>query len=292
MRARDRLDPADLDLLDLGPDDVADDGLSGRLTLGPGLVRHDGALYGGTGLALSVLAMQAATGRDVLWATTQFVSSPTMGAELRWETEVVAEGKRTAQLLLRATGPDGLVLTALGAAGVSSHDGLTGQYRSMPQVAPPAESKPWSGPSGEMPAHSWTRKIELRDAEVLAAGDGGALPSGAMWVQRRDGKPFTPVALAFGADFVPLGVARSAGKLGAGSSLDNSLRFRPGTSTEWVLMELHGDFASGGYGHGLVYAWSSDGELLGAGSQTAAMKYLWDEGQAHRMPVSRDVPPV
>ena len=289
MPARDRLHPADLDLLDLGPDDVADDGRSGRLTLGSGLVRHDGALYGGTGLALSVLAMEAATGRDVLWATTQFVSSPTLGAELRWEVEVLAEGKRTAQVLVRTTVADtgSLVLTALGSTGISSDDGLTGQYRSMPTVAPPADARPWTGPSGEQPTQGWIQKIELRDTEVVAPGEGGAMPSGAMWVRRQDDRPFSPVALAFGADFVPLGIARSAGKLGAGSSLDNSMRFRPGLSTDWVLMELHGDFASGGYGHGVVYAWSADGELLGAGSQTAAMKFLWAEGEAHRMPVAR-----
>ena len=71
MAARDRLHPSDLALVDV---EVDDDGRHGRFEMGPGLMRHDGGLYGGTGLAVSVVAMQAATGRDVLWCTTQFVS--------------------------------------------------------------------------------------------------------------------------------------------------------------------------------------------------------------------------
>ncbi len=288
MRAGDHLDPSDLDLLGVEVDDVADDGRSGRFALGRGLIRHDGALYGGTGLAVSVLAMEAASGRDVLWATTQFVSSPLLGTELRWQVEVLAEGRRSTQLLVRTVSDDGVVLTALGSAGRPSEDGLTGRYRSMPRVAGPDTARPWAGAFGEVAKDSWHLKIDLRETELLDPWTGDGTPPVVMWVRRQDGRPFTPVAIAFSADFVPLGVARSAGRMGAGSSLDNSLRFRPGPSTEWVLLELHGDFAYGGYGHGTVLVWDQDGDLLASGSQTAAMKYLWNEGEASRLPTPRD----
>ncbi len=282
MPARDRLHPADLDLIDV---DVDDDGLSGRFVLGPGLVRHDGALYGGTGLAASVMAFQAASGRDVLWTTTQFVSSPILGTELRWEVEVLAEGKRSSQLQLRAVHDGGVAFTALGSAGIGSDAGLTGQWRTMPEVAPPTDARPWDPMRGETARRqSWSIHIDLREAPFA----GEQVASTALWARRHDGRPFTPAAIAFAADFVPLGVARAAGKLGAGSSLDNSLRFRPGETTEWILLELYGDFASGGYGHGEVLVWGQDGGLVASGSQSAAMKYLFDEGEPNRLPRPRD----
>lgn len=279
MSSRDRLHPSDLALIDV---DVTDDGLAGCFQLRPGLTRHDGALYGGTGLAVSVMAMQAATGRDVLWATTQFVSSPSSGTEIDWTVDLLADGRRTSQLLVRATAGETVAFVALGAVGTGKDDGLTGQYREMPEATPPEDGRPWGEFATTVDPQSWTLKIDLREADLLGSGP---TTSTALWARRRDGLPFTPAAIAFAADFVPLGVARSAGKIGAGSSLDNSMRFRPGESTEWVLLEVRGDFASGGYGHGTVLVWGQDGTLVATGSQTAAMKYLWGEGEPPRLPL-------
>ena len=61
-----------------------------------------------------------------------------------------------------------------------------------------------------------------------------------MWSRFKDGRPMTRAGIAFCADMVPLAVARAAGKLGAGTSLDNSLRFGHITETEWVLLEMQG----------------------------------------------------
>lgn len=278
--------PDDLALLGVEPILLAEDGRSGTLVLGSGLVRHDGALYGGTGLALSVLALGAAARRDVLWATTQFVSSPQMGSRIDWTTEVLAEGRRATQLRLTATVDGVIAFTALGSAGVAADDGLTGQYRAAPPASAPEGSPPWMSPGassgGVLSSDSWTKLIDLREAVLQDPAPNQT----ALWARRRDGRPFTPVGIAFVADFVPVAVARSAGKLGAGSSLDNSMRFRPGSSGEWVLIEVVGDFASGGFGHGTVRAWGQDGELLGTGSQSASMRYMWDPGDSPRLPTS------
>ncbi|HJR26612.1 MAG TPA: thioesterase family protein [Acidimicrobiales bacterium] len=267
---------SDLDLL--GPL-VAEDGRSGRFELGVGLVRHDGALYGGTGLAMSVLALQAATGREVLWASTQFVSSPRLGASIEWTTEVLASGKRSSQVAVRATSGGQLVWTTIGSTGVPSADGLTARFQTMPEVSAPDASSPRDSFISAANPDSYTNKIELFEADIADSGVDAAI-----WVRRHDAGPFTPAAIAFSADFVPLAVARAAGKLGAGSSLDNSMRFRGGEGPAWILLELVGDFAHGGYGHGVVRVWGEDGELLATGSQTAAMRYLWDEGDAPRLP--------
>jgi len=130
---------SDVDLLNL---DVADDGRSGSFLLGAGLVRHDRALYGGTGLAVAVAAMEAATDRDALWATAQFVSQPRMGATIHWTVETLALGKRAAQLSVRATSDGAVAFAALGSTGIAVEDGLTGLYARMPRVSDPDGAPP------------------------------------------------------------------------------------------------------------------------------------------------------
>jgi acyl-CoA thioesterase II len=293
--------PSDLELFGLV---VSEDGGSGRFELAGGLVRHDGALYGGTGLAVSVVAMEAATQRDVLWCSTQFVSQPFLGDTVTWDTERLAVGKRAAQLLVRASANDKTAFVAIGSTGIAKEDGLTGQFVPMPEVSAPEDSPPHlmsraarragepSSPQAELEARfleqmpepsadSWTKHIEMRAPELR----GDVRPTVAFWARRRDGGAHTPAVLAFIADMVPVAVARAAGKLGAGSSLDNSMRFHGGVAdTDWVLIELHGELAHGGFGHGSLRAWTEEGELIATGSQTASMRFLFDLGEPPNLP--------
>jgi acyl-CoA thioesterase len=75
---------------------------------------------------------------------------------------------------------------------------------------------------------------------------------------------------------VPSAVVRAAGRAGAGTSLDNSMRFGPAPATdcEWVLIDFDPYFAHGGYAHGGARVWSSDGTLLAVASQTATLLLL------------------
>ena len=271
--------PSDVALLGL---DVDPDGQTGRFELVRGLVRHDGALYGGTGLAVAVAAMEAATDRDVLWCSTQFVSQPFLGDIVTWEVERLAVGKRAAQLLVRATSKEQTAFVAIGSTGIPVEGGLTGQYVEMPTVQGPEDSSPRLHAMPSTPnADSWTRLVDMRQAEVLGAGG----PTVAFWARLRDDAPLTPAALAFVADMVPLAVARAAGKMGAGSSLDNSMRFAGGAAdTGWALIELQGELANGGFGHGSLRAWTEDGQLVATGSQSASMRYLFDEGELPNLP--------
>ncbi len=261
---------------------VSEDGGSGRFVLASGLVRHDGALYGGTGLAVSVVAMEAATQRDALWCSTQFVSQPFLGDTVSWGVERLAVGKRAAQLLVRATANEQTAFVAIGSTGIATEAGLTGQFVAMPDVSSPDESPAHiTGLPVEPSADSWTKHIEMRAAELR----GDVRPTLAFWARRRDGGPHTPAVLAFIADMVPVAVARAAGKLGAGSSLDNSMRFHGGDpDTGWVLIELHGELANGGFGHGSLRVWTAEGKLIATGSQTASMRFLFEEGDVPNLP--------
>jgi acyl-CoA thioesterase len=129
--------------------------------------------------------------------------------------------------------------------------------------------------------NSWSLRVEMREAAVRERGE----TSAAFWCRLRDGEAVTPAAVGFMADFVPLGVAQAAGKMGAGSSLDNSMRFRGGVAdTEWVLVDLAGELAHGGFGHGRVRVWAEDGALLAVGTQSASMRYLFEPGEPPNLP--------
>jgi acyl-CoA thioesterase len=243
--------------------------------LTPDLARHDGALYGGTGAAAAVMLMEAATDRDALWVATQFVAQARVGESIEVEARTLALGKRIAQLDVVARVDDRIIFTALGATAVARPNGLTGQYEAMPRVTAPDHSPPLHrGPGGpEMRELGFSRNLEFREA-LLDEPDARAM---ALWARLTPApRAMTPAGIAYVADMIPGAVARAAGKLGGGFSLDNALRFAEVPPAEWVLLHLRGDVATHGYGHGSFTAWSSDGALLATGSQTASMTHIFD----------------
>jgi acyl-CoA thioesterase len=62
--------------------------------------------------------------------------------------------------------------------------------------------------------------------------------------------------------------------LGAGTSLDNTIRIGAAAETEWILLDMRPNLAVGGYGHGVANVWTEDGRLLAVASQTASMMAL------------------
>jgi acyl-CoA thioesterase II len=251
--------------------------------LQPPLLRHDGALYGGTAIAASVMAMEAATDRDVQWITTQFVRPAQNGETIDLQADVLASGRRTAQVRVTATVGEAVVFTSIGSTGTRIDNGLTGQFERMPSIGGPGDATDsWQGHTrmGQIPDDpTFRRAVEYRHAP-MPEGPGPVL----MWARFTDDGPMTPAGLAFVADMVPVAIARGAGKLGAGTSLDNSMRFGAVPEVEWVLLELHGNLAAGGYGHGLVRVWAEDGTYLAIGSQTASMVYVFDDGDPPPFP--------
>jgi acyl-CoA thioesterase II len=243
----------------------------GSFQLVPELCRFDGALYGGTGIAVSVMAMEAATQRDAVWVVTQFVASTQSGARIDWETKTLAAGHRVSQMSVVARSGDAIMFCALGATADPRPDGLDGQFLPMPEVPPPDESPPLLiGPgTPALRDKGFNRNLEYREAAVI---DNGVL----LWARRTDGSPLTRAGIAYLADMVPMAIARAAGKFGAGFSLDNALRFATVPPEEWVLLDLRGELASLGYGHGSLTAWTTGGTLVATGSQSAMMKAMFD----------------
>ncbi len=231
--------------------------------LAPSLSRLDLKFYGGTGVAVATAVMEAETGRRALWTTAQFVASAPTGARMDCRVEIVAGGRRTSQV--RVTGWDGerLVFSGQGATGEPRPGPLQAQFSQMPEVPPPADCPRWvprpfvTGPD-ERPG--W---LSITDARL-------ADERGSMWM-RLEGRPLSRAGMAFVADIVPNGVLRAAGRTGAGTSLDNTVRFGPEPEGEWVLVHVEPHLVSGGYVHGGAGLWSTGGSLLGVASQTAGI---------------------
>ena len=263
---------ADLALI---PFAIGPDRADAHFVLTPDLTRHDGALYGGTGAAASVMMMEAATQRDAVWVATQFVAQARAGERIDLVAHVLAAGKRIAQVHVIATVDDRIIFTALGATALPRPQGLTGQYDDMPRVTPPEHSAPLhrGAALSALAERGFNRNLEFREA-TFEAPQPRAM---ALWARLTGpGRALTAAGVAFVADMVPGAIARSAGKLGGGFSLDNALRFATVPETEWVLLHLRGDVASHGYGHGSFAAWSREGVLLATGSQTASMTHVFE----------------
>jgi len=263
--ARVAADEAFLGLEDLG---------GGRfcLEVSSPLARPDERLYGGAAVALSVAAASARTGRDAVWMTTQFVSTAMLGAPVQLFVDVLAEGRRTSQVRVTATTDTGVVFASLGACGVLRAEAMTGTFEHRPLVTPPEQGEVGFGARGDLDV-GWHTVTEVRTAEILDHPDEGPGRL-CLWLRRRDRGPVTPAVSAYLADLIPLSIARGCEVLGAGTSLDNTIRIGAAAETEWILLDMRPNLAVGGYGHGVANVWTEDGQLLAVASQTASMMAL------------------
>jgi acyl-CoA thioesterase len=231
--------------------------------LTPPLTRFDGKLYGGTGIAVAVAGMEAESGRGATYATVQFAGSADLGDRIDCHVEVLAEGRRTSQVRMTATVDGRIVLAAIGATGEARPGPINAQFPTMPDVPGPQDAGPWMPerhiaiPQG---VTSWISIADLRETPGRSA----------MWARMRD-MAQTRATLGFLADMVPSAVVRAANRMGAGTSLDNAMRFGPVPDTEWILVDFDPHLISGGYTHGAARLWSEDGVLLGIASQTATL---------------------
>ena len=239
-----------------------------RFPMTPSVARHDGTLYGGTAIAVSAACMEAATGRPVLWVTTQYVATARQGDVVECTTDVLANGRNISQVQVTGRLGSQVLFVTLGSTATPRPDGIDGQFETMVPMAPPEESEAMVfGPPGGF--RGFISQVEYRAA--YAATDDLPAPQLTMWARLVNGAGFTPAAIAFVADMVPGAIARAVGKVGGGASLDNSLRFGHVSAEQWVLLDLRAHMAAGAHAHGSVHVWSRDGRLLAVGGQSANM---------------------
>jgi len=232
-------------------------------------------LFGGAGLGAAISALEGTSGRDVIWATGQYLSYAKPGEVLDIDVTVAVEGHQITQA--RAVGHVGNreILTVNAALG-DRPDLPAGQFEVMPEVGAPEahRSRVHIAPT-EAPTindHLEQRIVKGRDPDDRDGthGDGQTL----VWARIPSLiEGVDASALAILGDFVPMGVGEALGIRGGGNSLDNTLRVLRLVPTEWVLLDIRVHGVERGFGHGLVHMFAEDGTLMATASQSCIVRF-------------------
>lgn len=239
-----------------------------------GISTADAFMFGGCGLGAAILAMEGTTGREVVWATAQYLSFARVGEIMDLDVTVAAAGRYTAQARVIGRVADREILTVNAAFGRRDSE-FSGQWVEMPDVPPPDECEIRQNRMARI--ESIMSRVESR----LAFGrqwdelDGTPSTSGrsALWVRASD-LEVSAAMLAILGDYVPFGLSQTLGSWVRSNSLDNTLRVVKLVPSEWILLDVRVDGIDHGFGHGQVYQWAQDGTLLSSASQSAIVRGL------------------
>jgi acyl-CoA thioesterase len=180
------------------------------------------------------------------------------------DVTVASEGRMVTQA--RAVGMVGNteILTVNAALGDRELP-YSGQWPAMPDVPPPEQCLPREGRSHV--EDSIMSRLDQRWAHSDAKTGRTVL-----WSRLPDVLEVSAPALAVMGDYVPLGIGQALDEDTMSNSLDNTLRLGTIVPTEWVLIDIHIELVTRGFGHGTVYLWSPDGTLMATASQSAIVR--------------------
>ncbi|MEO5901758.1 MAG: acyl-CoA thioesterase, partial [Ilumatobacteraceae bacterium] len=234
-------------------------------------------LFGGCGLGAAISAMEGTTGREVVWATSQYLSYATPGEVMDIDVTVAVAGHQISQARAVCHVGNREILTVNAALGHRPMD-QRGQWVEMPEVPPPDQcyERPHRMPVEGTIHERMEQRLALgREAEDLdgTLGDGQVV----MWAQVPDvieseTHLVDATTLAVLGDFVPMGVGQALGRMGGGNSLDNTIRLGKLVPTQWVLLDIRVHAVEHGFGHGLVHMFAEDGTLLATASQSCIVR--------------------
>jgi len=230
-------------------------------------------MFGGVGLASAIGAMEGTTGRPLIWATAQYLSFARPPSVVDLDVWVPAAGKYNSQARVIGHVGDKEIFTVNAALGARPSD-ISEQWLTMPDAPPPEDCEPgehWRGADAGL--HS---RIEVRVAKGRYGGDRAGNPEhdgrALLWIRPRERFAIDAPMLAIMADHVPSGIGNALGKNAGGNSLDNTLRIRRIVPTEWVLCDVRILGVHGGFGHGAMYLFAQDGELMATASQSLIVR--------------------
>ena len=230
-------------------------------------------MFGGIGLASAIEAMERTTGRPLIWATAQYLSYARPPSVVDLDVWVPAAGKYNSQARVIGHVGDKEIFTVNAALGARPSE-LSQQWLQAPDAPPPEEcphAAHWRDDEGGL--HS---RIEVRVAKGRYGFDrpGHPEPDGRLmlWIRPRERFAINAAMLAIIADHVPSGIGNALGQNAGGNSLDNTLRIVRIVPTEWVLCDIRILGVHGGFGHGAMYLFAQDGQLMATASQSVIVR--------------------
>jgi acyl-CoA thioesterase-2 len=241
------------------------------------LCTREGFLFGGCGLAAAVTALEATTGRPLVWATAQYLSYARTPSVLDLDVIVPVAGRNSTQARAIGHVGDQEIFTVNAALGSRSLD-IAGQWAQMPAVPDPQDCP--RAPALPTSAGTIHDQVELRVARGRYGPerDGTPSPDGrsALWIRLPRELDRSAAGLAIVADWVPSGIGQALGRWAGGTSLDNTVRILDVAPTDWVLCDIKVHGIAKGFGHGRVHLWSESGRLMATGNQSLIVR-LHDE---------------
>jgi len=231
-------------------------------------------LFGGSGMAVCIAAMEAAERRPPTWVTAQYLAYALPHEDLTIEVAEAARGRNTVQLLATARVGDRAIVTAQAAAG--ERPGQIHRQLVTALTAPPPQDCPQVAHGGGNPA-GVNRQFEFRLVHGRFPTFGAAFgPPGdgrlAFWIRPHEAVRLDACLLAIVADFVSDALNDAAGQRVHASSIDNTLRFGPIEDSDWLLCEITVEMLHGGVGHGSMRIYSQGGLLMALASTSLILR--------------------
>jgi acyl-CoA thioesterase len=252
------------------------------LPVTPGISTPGPFLFGGCALGAAIAALEATSGRPVVWATAQYLSYANPPSMLDIDVTLAAEGHSITQGRVVGHVADTEILTVNAALGTRDLE-IEGAWVTRPEVPPPEDCQV------REPRFPGTESImdridvRLADARGWDEVEGNPSPDGRslLWARVPDLLDLSSGAsLAILGDYVPFGIGQALGLAGGGNSLDNTLRVYRLVPTEWVLLDIRIHAVAHGFGHGVVHLWSEEGTLLATASQSTIVRLMPPEMRA------------
>ncbi|MCA8890365.1 MAG: thioesterase family protein [Hyphomonas sp.] len=239
---------------------VPEDWMQGRTT------------YGGLTAALCLkAALPLAGDRPLRSAQVAFVG-PASG-ELVSVPTVLREGKNTAFISVRMTGPDGIVAECIFAFGAARESSLDFSDMVAPAVTLPDETKQFFPDERRRPAfsHHFNVRLAKGGRPISGAPDGEIV----LWLRHRDETaPMDAVTLLSIADSPPpaaLSMMTAPGRISSMTWMAEFLTDDISTENGWFLAQHVAQTAQQGYSSQAMRLWNSKGEPMMVGRQTIAV---------------------
>ncbi|MBS0333691.1 MAG: thioesterase family protein [Proteobacteria bacterium] len=230
-------------------------------------------MFGGVGLASAIAALERTTGRPLIWATAQYLSYAQPPSVVDLDVRTPVSGKYNTQARVVSHVGDKEILTVNAALGARPSE-LSRQWVAKPDAPPPEDCPP--GEHWRQAGFGLHSRMDVRVAKGRYGFDRAGAPEEdgrlLIWVRPKERYPIDAAMLAIVADHVPSGIGNALGQNAGGNSLDNTLRIRRIVPTEWVLADIRILGVHGGFGHGAMYLFAQDGELMATASQSLIVR--------------------